>query len=741
MSYPPPNQPEPEREAALLLAEALAEHEQGRLERAEFLYEAALSLEPRNFVATHQLGVIENQRGNFEAALQFLEKALVLNPKSSIGRMNLGIALANIGRPDEALSQYQLSLVLNPGNGEALLNRAMALRSLKRSEEALQSLDRALAINPEDPKALLNRASLLQELHRPAEALDSFDRALALRPQDASALTCRGVVLQNLNRPAEALRSHDRALAVEPDSADALLNRGVALMDLDRPTEALASIDRSLALHPGQADTLMNRGNALVQLRRHREALLEFDRALAIQPDNIHALMNRGLTLHLSGRHEDAIADFDRVLEMEPHLAKARSAKIFMLDYLPDLTFQRHQEERRQFFQFQARDLPPYAPHLNDRSPDRRLVLGYLSADFKQHSAAASFWPVLRHHDQSEFQIICYSGVLAEDALSRKFQAHASGWVRAHALRDEQLAQRIRQDQVDILVDLSGHSTGNRAMVLALKPAPIQVTAWGHSGGSGLPMVDYQFTDPVHIPPQMRSLFAEASYDLPCCITFEPPDYAPGVSELPAALKGHVTFGSLNRFSKITPRVLDTWSRILASTPKSRLFLKDGLFDDPQLQNEVYGQFLRRGITRERLELRGHTSHERHLSAYSEVDIALDTFPQNGGITTWEALWMGVPLVALVGQHPACRISASILTALGLGGWVAKDEEDYVTLAVHRAQNLSALARFRHDARSLVGASAAGNPKRYTRAVEVAYRNMWHHWLEQGPPPVGGAAP
>lgn len=730
MSDSAPRQSKSERDADSRLAEALDLHERGALDQAEGLYRHILALEPNHFMAVHQLGVIQNQKGDHGAAVLTLEKAVRLNPRSSLAHLNLGIAHASLEHFEEALAHYQFSLMLNPGNAETLLNRGMALHRLRRLEEALGALDQALVLQPHAPKALLNRAIILQELHRPLEALASFDQALAFQPQDASAHTCRGTVLQELHRPAEALESHDRALGLQPNHVDALLNRGVALMDLDRPAEALESLDRCLALQPRQADALMNRGNALVQLRRLGEALESFDQSLALRPNNTDTLMNRGLALHLMGRHEDAIADLDRVLAIQPRLAKAHSAKIFMLDYLPDLTFERHQEERKRYFHAQVTGVPKAAAFFrNDRRAHRPLVVGYVSSDFKRHSAAASFWPVIKHHDKAAFHVICYSGVLVEDVQSRTFQETAQGWVRAFELSDEALAERIKKDKVDILVDLSGHSTGNRLPVFALKPAPIQVTAWGHSGGTGLPMMDYQFTDPVHIPAKVRPLFAEVSVDLPSCITFEPPAYAPDLKPLPALAKGYVTFGSLNRFSKITPSLLDSWARILRAVPHSRMLLKDGLFDDWTVRRAIEALFNKRGIASERLELRGHTSHEGHLAAYGDVDIVLDTFPQNGGITTWEALWMGAPVVAMLGGHPSCRISASILTAVGLGDWVQANEAAYEAEAIRRAGDLVALSLFRHGIRTRIAGSQAGNPARYTLAVEAAYRGMWERWL------------
>ncbi len=725
-------QPEPAGDLAALLEEALALHDQGQLEPAESLFRAILARAPRHFVALHQLGVIHSQRGDHQAAADAFATALLVNPRSARAHLNLGIALANLQRSDQALAHYQQSLLLDPGNPQTHLNLGIALRGLGRLEEALACFDQALALQPDSIKALLNRSSVLDELQRAEEALLGYDRALLLQPRDAHALSCRGAALLVLHRPAEALESLDRAVALQPDLADAHLNRGVALLDLDRPGEALASLDQALAFGPDQADAHMNRGNALRHLRKLNEALATYDRSLALQPDHPDALLNRGMALHLLGRHPEAIADCDRALALQPGRSAAHSARIIMLDFLPDLTFERHQKARSDYYQAHGAHLrAEFRPFPNDRDPDRRLVLGYVSADFKRHSAAACFGPVLRHHDPSAFQVVCYSGVVGEDDLTEEFKHHADRWIPAAGLADDQLAERIRQDRVDILVDLSGHSTGNRLPVFARKPAPIQVTAWGHGGGTGIPAIDYQFTDPIHIPAWARHLFAETAVDLPCCLTFEPPPSAPPVAGLPALRNGFVTFGCLNRFSKVTPALLALWARILAEVPASRLLLKDGVLDEPERQRQVLGVFQDCGIGAERIELRGFSSHREHLAAYHEVDLALDSFPQNGGITTWEALWMGVPVVTTLGDHPANRLSAAILGALHLDGWVARDAEGYRNLAVAQAGRLDDLLQFRLGSRQRIAQSPAGSAERYTGAVEAAYRAMWKEWVRR----------
>jgi len=544
----------------------------------------------------------------------------------------------------------------------------------------------------------------------------------------------RVCALLNLKQPGAALEYCEFMLAAQPSHAEAWINRAVALLALRRSGEALESADRALALSPDNPEAMLNRGIALLDLKQPSQALECYESVLATQPSHVLAWNNRGTALHALGRHHEAIDSFDRALAIQPERAEIHSNKIFVQDFLPELTFVQHQEERRAYGLIQGQGIQAQAVHPNDPDPERPLVLGYVSSDFRHHSAVFCFGPVLSRHDRDRFRVICYSGVLAEDDWTERLRRMSDPFREVAGLSDEALAGKIRADGVDILIDLSGHSKGNRLPVFARKPAPIQVTAWGYCGGTGLPAVDYQFTDPVYVPEWARPLFAETLVDLPCCITFEAPEDVPEAGPFPAQAKGFVTFGCLNRFSKVSPAALDLWFSILAQVPGSRLLLKDGALEDPEVRRKTLDAGAERGIGPERFDLRGATTKRDHMAAYNDVDIVLDSFPHNGGITTWEALWMGAPVVALQGRNPGGRVSSAILHALGLADWVAEEEADYAALAVRRALDLDALAQLRAGMRERILASDAGNPERYTRIVETAYREMWRRWVGQHPP-------
>jgi predicted O-linked N-acetylglucosamine transferase (SPINDLY family) len=357
------------------------------------------------------------------------------------------------------------------------------------------------------------------------------------------------------------------------------------------------------------------------------------------------------------------------------------------------------------------------------------LVLGYVSSDYHQHSAAMAFKPVLQHHDKTRFQVICYSCSSNEGEFTREFRTFADMWRNAAQWSDNRLAEQIHADQVDILIDLSGHSSGHRLGVFARKPAPVQVTAWGHATGTGLPTIDYLFSDRVAIPKAVRHLFAETIYDLPCLITMEPPAYDLPLADPPVCTRGFITFGSFNRIGKVSDETVAVWARILHATSCSRLLMKDGGLDDLSLRAALTDKFAHHGITADRIDFMGSTPREAHLAALKGVDIALDPFPQNGGISTWEALHMGVPVVAKLGQSVPNRLSGAILSSIGMNDWVAGDLDGYCAIAVQYAGMPEYLMTLRHDLRARIAASAAGNSAAYTRAVEAAYRGMWETYV------------
>jgi predicted O-linked N-acetylglucosamine transferase (SPINDLY family) len=685
-------------DTAEAFARAHTLHQSGFVAEAQAVCRDILRKAPRHFHALQLLAITEYQSGRFDEAERLLRQALTIEPRSVAALSNRGVVLHELRRFEEALTCYDKAVAVQPDCAEAISNGANALAQLERFEEAVERYDRALAVRPTYPEAFSNRANALFHLRRYDEAVASCDAALALKPNDA----------------------------------DALANRGNALTHLRRFDEALASLDQALALDPRLSTAWMGRGNVLVRLNRHAAALVAYQNALVAKPDNINAMVQLAQFHERHGQIDEALSWYDRALAIKPDFADAISNRIFTLDFATNVGVEEQQAARKYWWRQIGSKLAEKSRfrHDNDPDPARRLVLGYVSADFRRHSAAATFRPVLQHHDKTQFEIVCYSCSVEQDEKTEEFRGIADRWVDAAQLPDQTLAERIAADKIDILVDLSGHSAGNRLGAFARKPAPVQVTAWGHGTGTGLPTIDYLFCDPVTMPQSVRAFFAEKLYDLPCIITTEPPPPGLQPSDPPVLVNGHVTFGVFNRMSKVSDEAVAVWAEILTRVPHARLLMKDGGLDDSAVRDGLRDRFAARGLSPDRVEFLGYTPREQHLAAYASVDICLDPFPQNGGVSTWEALHMGVPVVAKLGNVPVSRLTGAILTSLGLNDWVAESAEEYARIAVERASMSDQLRELRHRLATMIANSASGNGARYTRAVEQAYRTMWQDYCQ-----------
>jgi predicted O-linked N-acetylglucosamine transferase (SPINDLY family) len=688
-------------DAAGAFARAQALHQHGRLADTQALCREILQMVPRHFHALQLLGVTEYQNGRHQEADRLLQLALSIEPRSVAALSNRGVVLHELKRFAEALACYDKAVAVQPDCAEALSNGANALAQLERFEEAVARYDKALAVRSDYPEAYSNRANALHHLRRFDEALADCDKALALKPNDV----------------------------------DALANRGNALTQLRRFDDALDSYDQALAINPGLSTAWVGRGNVLLNLNRYAEAFTAYQNALEAKPDNLNAMSQLAHFHERQGRTEEAIACYDRALAIKPDFADAISNKIFTLDFATNVGIEEQQAARKYWWSQVGAKIAATSSfsYDNDRDPARRLVLGYVSADFRRHSAAAIFRPVLQNHDKTQFEIACYSCSVAQDERTEDFRRIADKWVDASQWSDRILADRVYADKIDILIDLSGHSAGHRLGAFAHKPAPIQVTAWGHGTGTGLPSIDYLFCDPITMPLSMRHLFAEKLYDLPCIITTEapPPDLRP--SDPPVLSNGYVTFGVFNRMAKVSDDAVAVWAAILKRVPDSRLLMKDGALNEEAVRAGLRERFAARGVAPERIDFLGYTPREQHLAAFGNVDICLDPFPQNGGVSTWEALHMGVPVVAKLGNVPVNRLSSAILGSIGLSDWVAGSVDEYVSIAATRASMPESLKALRHALAAKIAASAAGNGALYTRAVEQAYRAMWEDYCRSRP--------
>jgi predicted O-linked N-acetylglucosamine transferase (SPINDLY family) len=717
------------KQAEVLLPAAVKACREGRHLEAQTLCRQILNDLPNHFDALHLLGATEIDCGRFDEAAAVLARAVNVEPRSAEAQSNLGIALFKLNRYEEARACQEKAIALKPNFPSAITNLGNAMMHMRMFEQAISAHDRAIALKPDYADAHCNRGMALVLLNRNEEADQNFDRALLFNPRLQSALFGKAVANMNLRNFDLARLALDATLAATPDNIGALSQRGRLFLQLGQLDKAEADYDAALAVEPKFEPALCGKAHVAIKAGTFSQALSACHRALGQNPNSEVALTLLGACFAAQGEIAAAIEYFDRALAIKPDLDDAHNRKIFALDYLPGMDFERLQGARKSWWDAIGAKVPRRQLRERNLDPDRRIVLGYVSSEFHSHSAAIALLPVLLHHDHAKFEIIGYSCIPAQDVVTAECRRAVDRWVDTWQLSDDKLADRIEADQVDILIDVSGHTAENRLPVFARKPAPVQVSGFGHATGTGLPVMDYVLSDPVTIPQAVRHLFAEKIHDLPALITIAPapPDIPP--TPLPMLRNGYVTFGMFNRIEKISDPALEVWSRLLRSLPGSIITVKSGALNDPLLRDRLIARFAARGLTEDRVRYLGSTSRHQHLAMFGEIDIALDPFPQNGGISTWEPLQMGVPVVTKLGTGgPAARAGASIVKAVGLDDWVATDDDGYIAIAQRYASNPAELSALRASLPAMVANSAAGNCEVYTRHVEEGYRKFWRDY-------------
>ena len=493
--------------------------------------------------------------------------------------------------------------------------------------------------------------------------------------------------------------------------------------------QAVTRLEHALSLAPNHAEVHNNLGMVRMMQGKVNHSIAHYKQALAIEPNAAVSHYNMGVALWAEGKVGEAAKHFARVLTLQPDHVVAHSNLLYAYNYTSghDLAAVHHAHR-----DFARRWETPLAarvrPLANDRSLDRRLRVGYVSSDFRQHSVAHFIAPVLAHHDRERFEIFCYFNHPQEDELTKRIRGHVDHWRCIFQLSDDQVAQQIRTDQVDILIDLNGHTAHNRLLVFARRSAPIQITWLGYPNTTGLSAMDYRlvdgYTDPVGMTEHLHS---ERLWRLPDCFScYQPPMESPEVSELPTRENACITFGSFNNLAKITPAVMGLWARILHAVPGSRLVLKNINLSEHAVQKSVRQAFAGLGIGQDFLELAGfEPSPNAHLQCYQNVDIGLDPFPYNGTTTTCEALWMGVPVITLAGQIHAGRVGVSLLRNLDLAELIAETQEDYIAIALRLAADQQHLSTLRQNLRPRMAASPLMDAPRFTKNLEHMYRLVW----------------
>ena len=640
-------------------------------------------------------------------------------------RFQAALAHQAAGRLGEAEALCRDIIQHRPDHADAhdLLGVVLALGG--RNTEAASSLERAVALAPSVAAYHNNLGNVLSSLGQGDMAVAAYGRALTLRPDDAQTLNNLGTVLKAAGRLSDAREAYERALALRPDYAEAHSNYGNVLLDLGHIREAAESHRRALAINPDYAVAHNNLGSALKRLGQYEAAAAAFETALKLIPAYADALSNMGEVLRETGEAAAAVDYYRRALDADAARPGIHSNLLYALNFVAEVDRGAVYAEHRRWAECHAR--PAAATHKNDPNPERRLRIGYVSPDFRRHSAAYFIEPVLAAHDPAAFEVVCYASSDLHDEVSERLRALTHEWRDIHALGDGEVARCISEDGIDILVDLSGHTMNGRLTLFALKPAPVQVTYLGYPNTTGLEAMDYRLTDAqADIEGDAEAFHSEALVRLPGgFLCYRPPDDAPAVA--PPGV-GPITFVSCNNLAKVTSPVIATWATLLTRLPEARLLLKAKALGDAGIRRRMAECFARHGISPDRIDMMGWVESGSHMGVYGGAHIGLDTFPYNGTTTTCEALWMGIPVVTLAGDRHSGRVGASLLTKVGLGELVAPSPATYVETALGLAQDRPALDQLRGRLRSMIEDAGLTDAPAFTAALEAAYRKMWRTW-------------
>ena len=670
--------------------QALKLHQSGDFASAEGFYRKVLQLDPSNYNALHLYGLLASQTGRSEIAVDYIKSAIEKKSDVAFFHANLVLPLKALRRFDEAVAAGLEAIRLNPSFAAAHNNLGIVYHMQERYDDALKSYNTALLHQPDHAQSYCNIGELFQLKAQYADAEAAFLKAISLDPNLAIAHNNLGATLLFLGRTVDAAACFENAVTINPNFAEAHSSLAGCLKVLSLVERAEESSRRAIALNPTYAPAYGNLGGVLSLRGRAEEAIDCHRKAVELDPSDSEARSNLLLTLHYSSLRSsaDIYEEAGRFSEnlVEQKVIKAKGSKT---------------------------------------SPDRPIRVGYVSGDFRNHPVGFFFSGVIAEKNPGLISTYCYSNSANVDEVTDHIKSSVEGWRPIYHLKDEEAQRVIESDEIDILVDLSGHTGFNRLPLFSRRPAPIQLSWLGYHGTTGLLNMDYLMADRFVAPEGDQRYFSEKVWRFPVSyFCFTPPTYDISVDPAPAGRR--ITFGCFNNLAKVSDSTIAMWCRLLDRLPDSDLFMKTVGLGEPSLKQDVLSRFATFGIGAGRLILEGPMpSRSEGMAQYNRVDIALDPFPYGGATTTAEALWMGVPVITMHGERWSGRMSESILNAAGLPDLVAEDEADYIERAVALASDRSALAALKSNLRKQVLASTLCDTRAFARSLEKAYMDIF----------------
>jgi protein O-GlcNAc transferase len=741
------------------LETATEHHRAGNLGEARRLYEQVLESAPLHGLALFRSGLLELQAGHPEIALIRIEQASAAAPDDVRYRVGLGQTFQMLNRWQEAADAYESALRLQPDFPDISNSLGVCLQRGGRLAQAATAYRRALIQHPGNAAIMANLGTVLREAGDLDEAVELLRAATDIEPRVASHAVNLGIALCGLRDFSAAQRVLSQAVALAPDDADAAFNLGNALRALGSAPQAADWYRRAVTLRPDYVDALINLGNVESEIGHFAPALAAYDTAILAAPDSVAAMNNAGCLLRTLGRTDeaedmllralrlnpqnavlhdnlgnvykdageldDAVGCFRRALELDPAAAATHSNLAYTLSFQSAQPQPILEECLRWNERFATGLRKPVRGHARQDESRRRLKIGYVSPDFRDHCQSLFTIPLLSHHDHEAFEIVCYSSVKRPDGLTRRIAGYADIWREVRSLDDESVCHLIGEDRIDILVDLTMHMAGGRPLVFARKPAPIQIAWLAYPGTTGIAAMDHRLSDPRLDPAGYDDHYRESTLRLADSFwCYDPLTEQPAVNALPAIGRGYLTLGCLNNPCKLTDHTLRLWGEVMRALPHSRLLL---MAPPGRHRRRLLQRLSAHGVANERVEFHPFRPRGDYLRSYHDIDLGLDTFPYNGHTTSLDSYWMGVPVVTRVGETSVGRGGLSQLFQLGLTELAAESDDAFVSVAAALGSDTGRLAALRSELRARLQRSALMDASRFARQIEGAYRHAWEN--------------
>ncbi|XP_071908460.1 probable UDP-N-acetylglucosamine--peptide N-acetylglucosaminyltransferase SPINDLY [Coffea arabica] len=728
--------------------------EEGRLVEAAESYQKALRADPSYKPAAECLAIVLTDlgtslklAGNTQEGIQKYYEAIKIDPHYAPAYYNLGVVYSEMMQYEVALNCYEKAALERPMYAEAYCNMGVIYKNRGDLESAIACYERCLAVSPNFEIAKNNMAIALTDLGTKVklegdinQGVAYYKKALYYNWHYADAMYNLGVAYGEMLKFDMAIVFYELAFHFNPHCAEACNNLGVIYKDRDNLDKAVECYQMALSIKPNFSQSLNNLGVVYTVQGKMDAAANMIEKAIVANPTYAEAYNNLGVLYRDAGSIFMAIDAYERCLKIDPDSRNAGQNRLLAMNYINEGTDDKLYEAHREWGSRFMRLYPQYTSWDNPKDPERTLTIGYVSPDYFTHSVSYFIEAPLVYHDYENYKVVVYSAVVKADAKTIRFRDRVLKkggiWRDIYGVDEKKVANMVREDKVDILVELTGHTANNKLGMMACRPAPVQVTWIGYPNTTGLPTIDYRISDPLADSPDTKQKHVEELVRLPACfLCYTPSPEAGPVSPTPALSNGFVTFGSFNNLAKITPKVLQVWARILRAVPNSRLIIKCKPFCCDSVRQRFLSTLEQLGLDSTRVDLLPLIllNHD-HMQAYSLMDISLDTFPYAGTTTTCESLYMGVPCVTMGGSVHAHNVGVSLLNTVGLPNLVAKNEDEYVQQAVQLATDVTALSNLRIGLRDLMSKSPLCDGPKFTQGLEAAYRNMWRRYCKDDVP-------